>query len=62
MNLDDFIRQIEKTKSFTDGFDFCFGEKLGLESLSNFEKKNEIYGIIIWSSFHGKLFKSSKRD
>jgi hypothetical protein len=42
MNLDDFIKQLEKTKSSTDGFDFCLGGKLEFESLSTFEKRNEI--------------------
>lgn len=42
MNLDDLIRQLEKTKSSTDGFDFIIGRKLEIEEFSNFEKKNEI--------------------
>ena len=42
MNLDDFIKQLEITKSSIDGFDFCLGEKLEFENFSAFEKKNEI--------------------
>ena len=42
MNLDDFIKQLEKRKSSTIGFDFCFGEQLYLESFLAFEKKNGI--------------------